>query len=337
MDEKTEHTIIAGVNRTLIFLHPDSYMSMLIYKYDARYRLSMLSVIIPAKDEQDFLPLCIQSIRISARNCSIPVQIVVVVDLDSTDGTYEIACKLADRVVTAKASGKSTQQKILNLRFAGVLACQYDLIASTDADTLVDTYWTSEITSTLMYKGCDLIFGPFLSIAPSTSLILIDLMMWRTKKQTPTGANLAFRKTSYFDNRGWEHNERKFFGSHSILENFREGKATVCRCAKAIVYTDTPESFLHKRSGNNPIIAPLQFLKLIGADIDNAELSAKFMSRRFNEDMVGPNKSISFAKGLLRLETPLSRCLAAQFFVNAVGLAGPSKLAKQFNDFENRV
>ena len=53
--------------------------------------LTLLSVIIPARNEQDALPSTVEHLYVELRRNGIPHEIVVVDD-GSTDGTWDVLC-----------------------------------------------------------------------------------------------------------------------------------------------------------------------------------------------------------------------------------------------------
>jgi len=108
-----------------------------------------ISVVIPAYNEEEFLPLTIKSIHNLKRK---PDEILVV-DGDSTDKTREIARKLGVQVLKVEHRG------IGYARQCGIEKASGDVIAFTDADTTVPTHWLTIIEETLSKKGVVGVFG----------------------------------------------------------------------------------------------------------------------------------------------------------------------------------
>jgi cellulose synthase/poly-beta-1,6-N-acetylglucosamine synthase-like glycosyltransferase len=96
-----------------------------------------ITVLVTAYNEEKDLPLCLDSIRSS----DFPKERyeLVVVDNNSTDKTAEIAERYGSRVV------KETRQGNTFAVSAGMKAAKGEIIAMTDADSIVDRTWLSEI------------------------------------------------------------------------------------------------------------------------------------------------------------------------------------------------
>jgi len=96
--------------------------------------ISLVSFVVPAWNEEAQLTASLTCIREAAQSLAEPFE-VVVADDGSTDGTAEIAEKLANRTVHVN------HRQIAATRNAGARAAQGDLLIFVDADTTV----TSEL------------------------------------------------------------------------------------------------------------------------------------------------------------------------------------------------
>ena len=96
-----------------------------------------ISVVIPAYNEEKYLPLTLQSIK---KQSLTPFEIIVA-DNNSTDRTAEIAKEYGARVVHVKEQGNVYAMK------GGLDAARGDIIAGVDADTVVSTNWIEVINS----------------------------------------------------------------------------------------------------------------------------------------------------------------------------------------------
>ncbi|HDI11064.1 MAG TPA: glycosyltransferase family 2 protein [Candidatus Acetothermia bacterium] len=96
-----------------------------------------VSVVIPARNEEAFLPRCLE--RITEQTLR-PYE-VIVVDSASTDRTGEIARAFGTKVVRLEKPG------ITRARQAGFEEAKGDVIASTDADTIVPRDWLERLTA----------------------------------------------------------------------------------------------------------------------------------------------------------------------------------------------
>lgn len=96
-----------------------------------------LSVIVPARNEERFLPACLEALR---RQTLKDFELIVV-DSASSDRTGEIARAFGANVIRLEKPGVS------RARQAGFEAAKGDIIASTDADTIVPPDWLERLTA----------------------------------------------------------------------------------------------------------------------------------------------------------------------------------------------
>lgn len=96
-----------------------------------------ISVVVAAYNEEKFLPKCLSAIF--SQDFPKDEFEVIVVDNNSTDKTAEIAKKFGARVIKEKRQGNTFAIS------AGMNAATGDLIAMTDADTIVSNEWLKNI------------------------------------------------------------------------------------------------------------------------------------------------------------------------------------------------
>jgi len=98
-----------------------------------------ISVVIPAYNEEMYLPACLRALR----RQTFPAERyeVIIVDNASTDATAAVARRWKARVVTEPCKGVS------RARQAGFQAALGPIIASTDADTQVPPDWLTRIAA----------------------------------------------------------------------------------------------------------------------------------------------------------------------------------------------
>ena len=97
-----------------------------------------ISVVIPAYNEQKYLPACLRAV---GQQENAPPFEIIVVDNASTDGTARIAWQCGARVATEPRKG------VARARQTGFEAACGEIIASTDADTRVTPDWLARIAA----------------------------------------------------------------------------------------------------------------------------------------------------------------------------------------------
>jgi glycosyltransferase involved in cell wall biosynthesis len=95
-----------------------------------------ISIIIPAYNEEDFLPRCLDSIK-AQKNA--PTHEVIIVDNNSNDATPRIAKRYGARLVSELKPG------VVYARNTGLKAAKGEIIVSTDADTYFAENWLATI------------------------------------------------------------------------------------------------------------------------------------------------------------------------------------------------
>jgi len=110
-----------------------------------------ISVVIPAYNEENYLPATIASLKKLGRQ---PNE-VIVIDGGSTDKTPQIAKRFGTKVLIVPHRG------IGFARQKGLVAAQGDIVAYTDADTVVPPDWLTKIETTLSQPGVVGVFGTF--------------------------------------------------------------------------------------------------------------------------------------------------------------------------------
>lgn len=113
-----------------------------------------ISVVIPTFNEEKYLANCLKAIR----NQTFTDYELIVVDNNSTDKTASIAKKFGARVV------KERKQGMIPARERGFREAKAEIIARTDADTIVMPNWLKIIyTSFQKHPKVVAMTGPFLS------------------------------------------------------------------------------------------------------------------------------------------------------------------------------
>jgi glycosyltransferase involved in cell wall biosynthesis len=121
-------------------------------KHLERLAAPTFSIVIPAHNEEKYLPACLNAAR---QQKNAPPYQVIVVDNASTDYTAQIAQQYSAIVVSEPRKG------VARARQTGFEACRSDIIASTDADTRLTPFWLERIAAQFRddpYLGA--VFGP---------------------------------------------------------------------------------------------------------------------------------------------------------------------------------
>lgn len=95
----------------------------------------MISVIIAAYNEEACIERCLQSIK----NQTYKDFEILVIDGKSQDRTVEIARKYTDKIYYSNKGSPGPARNV------GVANCSGDIVAFTDADTVVDPHWLERI------------------------------------------------------------------------------------------------------------------------------------------------------------------------------------------------
>jgi len=115
----------------------------------------MISVVIPAFNEEESLGRCLESLAKQTTSQSFEV---VVVDNNSSDKTKETVeshqDKLNLKVILQKKPGRGAA------RYLGFKIAQGEIIASTDADTQVPPDWLAQMVDSLKNKKIVAVTGP---------------------------------------------------------------------------------------------------------------------------------------------------------------------------------
>ena len=155
-----------------------------------------ISVVIPAYNEEKYIGACLESLMKQTKK---PFEILVV-DNNSTDNTAKIARSFDGvDVINAKVQG------ITPTRNAGFNAAKGDIIARTDADTLVPEDWIEQIEHHMQDEDIIAISGRaflgtgafYLFITKVQEFIFFKISELILKHTALYGPNLALRRTSW--------------------------------------------------------------------------------------------------------------------------------------------
>ena len=188
---------------------------------NGRRGLSMVSVVVPAYNEEHFLPFCLESIKNQDYSGEYEV---IVVDNASTDNTAEIARDWGAKVVyEGKQSPACARQK-------GAEVAKGKIVAFIDADTRAPTHWLSTIVWRFLcepeivslsgpYAYCDAgKFSKISSYLGNFFSIITDQLFRKVfgKGSAIWGCNFAVRRSAFWEVGGFD-TSIKFYGEEYDL------------------------------------------------------------------------------------------------------------------------
>ena len=165
----------------------------------------MISVIIPAYNEEKMIINCIESLK--QQDCHDEFEIIVV-DNGSQDNTAHIAILNGVRVVSCVTKG------VTNARQAGAEAARGDILIQADADTIYPAGWLRRVKMQFdKYPGASAIVGTFTYQNPPWwgwfelffRSLFGQLSTWVFGRSfIISGANFAFRKQKWIEVGGYD-------------------------------------------------------------------------------------------------------------------------------------
>jgi len=123
-----------------------------------------VSVVVVAKNEEKYIENCLKCLK----NQTLKPEIIVV-DGHSTDRTFSIAKKYADKVV------KDNKKGVADARNIGWKIAKGDIVAYCDADCLPTKDWVEKISKLMNNNVC--IFGPLIPYEGKTK-VKLGLKVW---------------------------------------------------------------------------------------------------------------------------------------------------------------
>lgn len=155
-----------------------------------------ISVVIPAYNEEKYLPACLESLH---KQTVMPYEIIVV-DNNSHDQTAKVAASLRATVVS------ELQQGISYARNAGFSAATGDIIARCDADSILPADWLERIAAHFADSSVVAVSGPGqfydaksnLNGKPSlVAFWFFSLSRFVQGYHTLFGSNMALRRSAW--------------------------------------------------------------------------------------------------------------------------------------------
>ena len=156
----------------------------------------LVSVVVPAYNEQKRLPLCLDSLR--RQTLSQTKFEIIVVDNLSTDNTVKIANKYHTRVVSENQKG------VIFAKQRGFLSALGKYVAFLDADSIAPPDWLESLLAHLTRPGVVAATGPFVIIDGPTYHRRYVALVFKLvgfvyhffgRILYVSGSNLAFRRS----------------------------------------------------------------------------------------------------------------------------------------------
>lgn len=123
-----------------------------------RDSIRRVAVVIPARNEQELLPACLESVLVAGAQVGIPVRVIVVLD-SCTDDTPGVCRRLRVEKVPVDAGNVGRARAIgVSRALAGETDVRRIWVANTDADSRVTPDWIAAQLS-LADEGADAVLG----------------------------------------------------------------------------------------------------------------------------------------------------------------------------------
>lgn len=250
----------------LVLYMRNGWMKLPMFHLKSIMPLSKVTVIIAARNEESNIGNTLDCIF--GQEYPKDLLEVIVVDDHSTDRTGEIVRRYADRgvkLITLNEGNKLNSYKKFAINKA-IHASSGDIIITTDADCRMGSKWILSIVQYMESQDKLMVSSPvcydqeqsyFERLQTLEFLYLIGLGAAGIGNGNPTtcnGANLAYRKTLFFEMGGFNGIDELASGDdelllHKVAEKHAD-RIGFCKSREAIVYTDAKEnlkSFLSQR------------------------------------------------------------------------------------------
>ncbi len=220
---------------------------------------TLVSVIIPARNEAAYIRTCVQSVLMQAYPADLLE--IIVVDDHSEDDTAAIVSSMADKRIRLLSlqhlmgglSVVSYKKKAIEVAIAHARGV---LIVCTDADCVTPPHWLRHIVWRYEQKGAQCVLGPVIAGGASgflqrfQALDMAGLMLCtgalaaRGQALLANGANLAYAKTAFEQVGGFEGIDHLASGddlmlAHKMAARFPDGLA-FAKHPDAMIQTPVP-------------------------------------------------------------------------------------------------
>lgn len=190
----------------------------------------MISVVVPAYNEERLLPFCLEALKNQAFYADFEV---IVIDNGSTDRTSEIAKEFGFRLIREQKRGVGRALR------AGCRAARGEIIAVTNADTIVPLNWLAKIEENFLLNPQAVAVGGTVRFFDASGLMRIIPEVVPSFVYRPfyhlISVNMAFRKSSYERVGGFK--PEWTFGEDLLLARRLKKEGEIIFDPNIIVYT----------------------------------------------------------------------------------------------------
>lgn len=199
----------------------------------------LVSVVIPAYNEEKYLPKTLEGVR-GLEKGDFMVEIIVV-DGGSTDKTAEVSKNCGAKVVSG------THGTIGEARQIGVEAAKGEIVATTDADSDVPKNWLVKHIEALKREGVAGSFGPYkvydknkktlFSLLINNRYAFLRFIPDKLKILYTSGQNIVFWKKKAYDAGGFDKNLKVMEDVDFMLRLAKAGKVV---CLSDVIVMSSP-------------------------------------------------------------------------------------------------
>lgn len=163
------------------------------------------SVIITTYNRVEFLKKCIDS----HLHLNYPLYEIIIINNGSTDGTKEYLSQISDKRIKIHHELKNVGLSIG--RNIGIHLAQYEIVAFTDDDCIVDKNWLLNLVTGFSDQDIAFVIGQTYYIKKDYKGYFPERLVHNLNAQWPKGCNIAFRKSIFqkiglFDDRFFQYN-----------------------------------------------------------------------------------------------------------------------------------
>ena len=180
--------------------------------------LSMVSIVVPAYNEEGCLTACLSALQHQTYQGAYEI---ILVNNASTDHTAEIAKAMGVHVMNESHKG------YVHAMSAGFAIARGEIIASTDADTIVPPDWLERIVQTLQADPTIVATGGIFRVHDCSYWLSRTLSLASRHIGHPSGGNMAVRKWAYQAAGGFNPQVNMGADSDLIIRLHRLGRVTV--------------------------------------------------------------------------------------------------------------